>query len=138
VSLAWRILLLALSLNVVTVGSVQIAVYFAQRSWLRDRDASVRDLVQGSFAELGRVYTPGALRSASADAAVVRRLLTATTTRGPSTASSSTRFNSPAWAKETPIHTAAAVKKMCLIVVGSPIAMAGAPSRAPLPFPRRP
>ncbi|MCA3009865.1 MAG: HAMP domain-containing protein [Phycisphaerales bacterium] len=80
-SLAWRILLLALSLNVVTVGSVQIAVYFAQRSWLRDRDASVRDLVQGSFAELGRVYTPGALRSASADAAVVRRLLTATTTR---------------------------------------------------------
>jgi signal transduction histidine kinase len=81
VSLAWRILLLALSLNAVTVGSVQVAVYLAQRSWLRDRDAAVRDLVQGSFAELGRVYTPGALRSAATDAAVVRRLLLATTTR---------------------------------------------------------
>jgi signal transduction histidine kinase len=81
VSLAWRILLLALSLNVLTVGSVQLAVYFAQRSWLSDRDASVRDLVQGSFAELGRVYSPGALSSAATDAAVVRRLLTATTTR---------------------------------------------------------
>ncbi|MFN9706457.1 MAG: sensor histidine kinase [Planctomycetota bacterium] len=80
-SLAWRILLLALLLNVATVGSVQFAVYLAQRSWLRDRDAAVRDRVQGSFAELGRVYTPGALRNVATDAAVVRRLLTAATTR---------------------------------------------------------
>jgi signal transduction histidine kinase len=81
VSLAWRILLLALALNVVTVGSVQVAVYLAQRSWLAERDAGLQAQVQGSFAELGRVYTPSALRSASADAAVVRRLLTASTTR---------------------------------------------------------
>jgi signal transduction histidine kinase len=81
VSLAWRILLLALSLNVVTVGSVQVAVWFAQRSWLRDRDESLRAQVQGSFTEISRVYSPGALRSASGDAAVVRRLLTTATTR---------------------------------------------------------
>lgn len=80
-SLAWRILLLALSLNVVTVGSVQVAVWYAQRSWLRDRDETLQAQVQGSFAELGRVYTPGALRSASGDAAVVRRLLTASSMR---------------------------------------------------------
>ena len=80
-SLAWRILLLALSLNVVTVGSVQVAVWYAQRSWLRDRDLALQAQVQGSFTELGRVYTPGALRSASGDAAVVRRLLTASTMR---------------------------------------------------------
>ncbi|MBM3972610.1 MAG: HAMP domain-containing histidine kinase [Planctomycetes bacterium] len=80
-SLAWRILLLALSLNVLTVGSVQVAVWYAQRSWLRDRDVALQAQVQGSFSELSRVYSPGALRSASGDATVVRRLLTAATTR---------------------------------------------------------
>jgi signal transduction histidine kinase len=76
VSLAWRILLLALLLNVITVGSVQVVVHLAQRSWLQNQRAALLDSVDSSFRELERVYSPAALRSAGADAAVVRQLLT--------------------------------------------------------------
>jgi signal transduction histidine kinase len=81
VSLAWRILLLSLLLNVATVGSVQIAVHAAQRQWLASRDAALREAVQGSFAELERVYSAEAMRGAVADGAVVRRLLSAPSLR---------------------------------------------------------
>jgi len=81
VSLAWRILLLALLLNAVTVGSVQVAVHLAQRTWLASRDEALRTAVQGSFTELERIYSPEALRSAAADGAVVRRLLSAPSLR---------------------------------------------------------
>lgn len=80
-SLAWRILLLALLLNVVTVGSVQIAVYLAQEAWLQGRDRAVQAEVETSFAELERVYSPSAILGAPGDAAIVRRLLTAPQTR---------------------------------------------------------
>lgn len=80
-SLAWRILLLSLLLNVLTVGSVQLAVHAAQREWLAGRDAALREAVQGSFAELERVYSAEAMRGAVADGAVVRRLLSAPSLR---------------------------------------------------------
>lgn len=80
-SLAWRILLLALLLNGLTVGSVQVAVYLAQQSWLQSRHDDLQKQVQGSFDELERVYSPSAMRDASRDAAIVRRLLTASSTR---------------------------------------------------------
>ncbi len=76
-SLAWRILLLALLLNVITVGSVQVVVFFAQTAWLADQNQSLRDSVQGSFAELERVYPAEDVGDAAGDAAVVRRLLSA-------------------------------------------------------------
>jgi signal transduction histidine kinase len=81
VSLAWRILLLALLLNVVTVGSVQVAVFLAQRTWIENQNATLQEQVQGSFTELERVYSARALRNAAADAAIVRRILTASTPR---------------------------------------------------------
>ena len=77
-SLAWRILLLALLLNALTVGSVQVAVFLAQQHWLQNRHGQVQEQVQGSFRELERVYSPIAVREASGNAAIVRRLLTAT------------------------------------------------------------
>ncbi len=80
-SLAWRILLLALLLNAATVGSVQVAVHLAQRSWMANRDEALRAAVQGSFDEIERIYSPEALRSAAADGAVVRRLLSAPSLR---------------------------------------------------------
>lgn len=75
-SLAWRILLLALLLNVITVGSVQVVVHLAQRSWLLNQRTALFESVDSSFRELERVYSPTALRSAGTDAAVVRQLLT--------------------------------------------------------------
>jgi signal transduction histidine kinase len=79
-SLAWRIMLLALLLNAVTVGSVQVAVYLAQQSWLDNRSQAVGEFVSGSLSQLERVYSPKAISDASADAAVVRKLLTETAT----------------------------------------------------------
>ena len=80
-SLAWRILLLALLLNALTVGSVQVAVFLAQQHWLQNRHDEVKAQVQSSFGELERVYSPTAVREASGNAAIVRRLLTAASTR---------------------------------------------------------
>jgi signal transduction histidine kinase len=74
-SLAWRILLLVLLLNVVTVGSVQVVMHLAWQRWFEGQRGSIMDAVQESFAELGRVYTPSTARAAAADTEVVRRLL---------------------------------------------------------------
>ncbi len=79
-SLAWRILLLALLLNVVTVSSVQVVVYLAQQSWLDNRTRNVGKFASASLEKLERVYSPKAVSDASGDAAVVRRLLTETST----------------------------------------------------------
>jgi signal transduction histidine kinase len=81
VGLAWRILLLALLLNALTVGCVQTVVYLAQQHWFQNQRGTLLESVKSSFAELERVYTPAALRDAGADAAVVRRLLSAGVTR---------------------------------------------------------
>jgi len=75
VSLAWRILLFALLLNVLTVGSVQIIVHQAQQRWFEQQREQLQETVQESFAEIERVYTPSAVDDAAANAAVVRRLL---------------------------------------------------------------
>lgn len=80
-SLAWRILLLALLLNLLTVGSVQVVVHLAQAQWFRNERLAVSAAMKGSFAELERVYSPAVVRDAASDAAVVRRLLTSRTTR---------------------------------------------------------
>jgi len=74
-SLAWRILLFALLLNVLTVGGVQIIVHEAQQQWFEQQRELLQDSVQESFAELERVYTPSAIDDASANASVVRDLL---------------------------------------------------------------
>ena len=74
-SLGWRILLFALLLNVLTVGSVQIVVHEAQQQWFDNERALLSHSVDQSFEELERVYTPEALDDASSTGAVVRRLL---------------------------------------------------------------
>lgn len=74
-SLAWRILLFALVLNVVTVGGVQVVVHQAQQQWFQNQRQLLRETVQESFAELERVYSPAAVHDAASNAAVVRRLL---------------------------------------------------------------
>jgi signal transduction histidine kinase len=74
-SLGWRILLFALLLNVLTVGSVQIVVHEAQQQWFEKERALLSHSVDQSFKELERVYTPEALNDASSTGAVVRRLL---------------------------------------------------------------
>jgi signal transduction histidine kinase len=81
VSLAWRILLLALLLNVVTVGSVQVAVFLAQQSWISNENERLRDEFKGSFEQLESVYSATAVRDAVADAAIVRRILGASAPR---------------------------------------------------------
>lgn len=80
-SLAWRILLLALLLNALTVGSVQVAVYLALDSWVTTRDDAIKKQVQGSFDELERTYSPQAMAGASSEPAIVRRLLSARSPR---------------------------------------------------------
>jgi len=75
VTLAWRILLLALLLNVLTVGSVQIVVHNAQQRWFETERRVFKQSVSESFDELARVYSPEAVRDATSNAAVVRRLL---------------------------------------------------------------
>ncbi|HZN40586.1 MAG TPA: HAMP domain-containing sensor histidine kinase [Planctomycetota bacterium] len=77
-SLAWRILLLALAINAVTVGTVQVVVHSAQQSWFANASKELKEGVQGSFTELERVYTPKAVSDAAApaaDATQVRKLL---------------------------------------------------------------
>jgi signal transduction histidine kinase len=81
VSLAWRILLLALLLNGLTVGIAQLAVYVSNQTWLRDQQQILRESVDDSFKELERVYSPTALVGAVGDAAIVRRLLEASSPR---------------------------------------------------------
>jgi signal transduction histidine kinase len=75
VTLAWRILLFALLVNVLTVGSVQVFVHSAQQAWFGQQRAALRDSVQESFAELERIYSPEAVHDVGGNAAVVRRLL---------------------------------------------------------------
>ncbi len=78
-SLAWRILLLALLLNVLTVGSVQVVVHLTQQTWLRE---SLLESVKDSFSDLERVYSPADVRDVAADAAIVRRLVRNQSMRG--------------------------------------------------------
>lgn len=78
-SLAWRILLLALLLNVITVGSVQFVVYLAQTASIQNQNQELKDRAQVTALE--RVYTPIAMRGAAEDATVVRRLLTTASAR---------------------------------------------------------
>lgn len=74
-SLGWRILLFALLLNVLTVGSVQIVVHEAQQQWFENERALLSQSVDQSFEELERVYAPEELVDASSTGAVVRKLL---------------------------------------------------------------
>lgn len=74
-TLAWRILLIALLLNVLTVGSVQIVVHEAQQQWFDNERKLLTSSVEQSFEELARVYSAAALSDATTNAAVVRRLL---------------------------------------------------------------
>ncbi|MFN3244797.1 MAG: sensor histidine kinase [Planctomycetota bacterium] len=74
-SLAWRILLFALLLNVITVGSLQIIVHESHQQWFESQRSVFEVQVQDSFAELERVYTPSAIDDASANAGIVRSLL---------------------------------------------------------------
>jgi len=78
VSLAWRILLLALAINAVTVGTVQVVVHLAQQSWFANASKELDEGVKGSFAELERSvelspnfalghYTLGFVRSQTGD-----------------------------------------------------------------------
>lgn len=74
-TLAWRILLFALLLNVLTVGSVQIVVHNAQQRWFDNERNLLNIGVSQSFQELARVYTPEAVDDAASNGVVVRRLL---------------------------------------------------------------
>ena len=54
-SLAWRILLLVLLVNLAVVGTVQLVVYAAQQEWFKKQQSEFLDAALGSF--LRRVYT---------------------------------------------------------------------------------
>ncbi|MBM4059782.1 MAG: HAMP domain-containing protein [Planctomycetes bacterium] len=69
--LAWRILLLALLLNVVTMGVVQFVVHHSQQRWFREQRDVLSRSVADSIAELERIYAPERL----ADARQVRDLI---------------------------------------------------------------
>jgi len=71
VSLAWRILLLALLLNVIAVGGVQMAVYRSQQDWYEQEIQKQSANVISSFSELQRVYSPERL----SDGRQVRQLV---------------------------------------------------------------
>jgi signal transduction histidine kinase len=58
VSLAWRILLVSLLLNVVTVGSVQLIVYLSQQEWFQRERGTLLESVLDSLSVLERVYAP--------------------------------------------------------------------------------
>jgi signal transduction histidine kinase len=79
VPLAWRILLLALLLNVLAVGSVQWVVYQNQQDWYQRQVSEQSERVLNPFAELQRVYTPERLRDG--DGRQVRQLLLARSVR---------------------------------------------------------
>jgi hypothetical protein len=52
-SLAWRILLVALLVNLLVVGSVQTALFALQQDWSARQRAAVLDARQVSFQQLG-------------------------------------------------------------------------------------
>ncbi len=64
-SLVWRILLVSLLLNVLTVGSVQVVVYLSQQEWFRRERNSMLESVLESLSVLERVYAPERLGDAS-------------------------------------------------------------------------
>jgi signal transduction histidine kinase len=64
VSLAWRILLVVLVLNLLTVGSVQLAASITQRDWFRRQANTLIDATLVSF--LQRVYSVERLATAEA------------------------------------------------------------------------
>ncbi|MCR9247147.1 MAG: HAMP domain-containing histidine kinase [bacterium] len=73
--MAWRILLFALLLNVVTLGSVQLFVHYSQENWFqRERDRVITSVIE-SAQELTRVYSAESLVDAGADADQVRALI---------------------------------------------------------------
>lgn len=72
-SLAWRILWLALLLNVLAVGSVQLVVYRSQQEWFLRESTELSAKVRNAFAELQRVYSPE--RLSGSDARQVRQLV---------------------------------------------------------------
>ena len=69
--LAWRILLLALLLNVLSLGTVQLVVYQSQQEWYQRESTALADRVLGTFSELQRVYSPDRL----SDGLQVRQLV---------------------------------------------------------------
>jgi signal transduction histidine kinase len=77
VSLAWRILLLALLLNVLVVGGVQMLAYRLQNEWYRQDVQRQSEHTLGTFGELQRVYSPERV----SDAGQVRLLIAAATIR---------------------------------------------------------
>jgi len=79
--LAWRILLFALLLNVITLGSVQIFVHYNQERWFQRERANSENAVLNAARELTRVYSPASLSDAAADARQVRNLISNATIR---------------------------------------------------------
>lgn len=79
--MAWRILLFALLLNVITVGSVQVFVHYSQERWFQKERATAMSSVLNATNELSRIYSPASLRDAAADARQVRNLVSIATIR---------------------------------------------------------
>ncbi|MBL9078782.1 MAG: HAMP domain-containing histidine kinase [Planctomycetes bacterium] len=71
-SLVWRILLVSLLLNVLTIGGVQIAVHLSQQQWFQRERSSMLEAVLESLSVLERVYMPGKF---GFDASSVRPLI---------------------------------------------------------------
>lgn len=63
-SLTWRILLVSLLLNLLTVGVVQVVVYLSQEDWFRRERNALLDKVLDSLSLLESVYAPDRLGSA--------------------------------------------------------------------------
>ena len=74
-SLAWRIFLFALLLNVITLGSVQVFVHYSQQQWFRNARAVADQSVRNGADELRRVYSADSLRDSAAAALQVHRLI---------------------------------------------------------------
>ncbi len=62
-SLTWRILLVSLLLNLLTVGVVQVVVYLSQEDWFRRERNNLLEPVLDSLSLLERIYVPEALSS---------------------------------------------------------------------------
>ncbi len=71
-SLAWRILLLALVFNVLTIGTVQVVVYFSQQEWFARERSQMLESVLESLSVLERVYAPERLSDANQVRSLVR------------------------------------------------------------------
>ncbi len=63
-SLTWRILLVSLLLNLLTVGVVQVVVYLSQEAWFRRERNALLEPVLDSLSLLERVYSPARIGSA--------------------------------------------------------------------------